>query len=53
MYGTITNHILNLINAKNNDRIIYHSDNGYRFIVIDKIPIGHNTIFVVNKYGLY
>ena len=40
-------------NVKNNNHIIYDYDNGDRFIVIIKRPVGHNIIFTVKNGGIY
>ena len=45
--------ILSLRNSKKKNRIIYDSDNGDRFIVINTIPGVHYMIFTANKYRLY
>ena len=45
--------ILSLSNINKKNRIIYDSENGDRFIVINKIPGGHNMIFTANNDGLY
>ena len=47
------NNIPSLSNVKKKSLIIYYSDNGYRFIVINIRPGGHNTIFTANNDGLY
>ena len=45
--------ILSLRNAKRKNIIIYDSDNGDIFIVINTRPGGYYIIFTLNKGGLY
>ena len=40
-------------NVNKNNHIIYNSDNGDKFIVINKIPGGHDMIFRANNWGIY
>ena len=47
------NNILSLRNVKKKNRIIYDSNNGERFIVINTILGEHDIIFTANKDGLY
>ena len=58
-YGNIWYHpksisnILSMSNVKKNNRITYESNNRDIFILINKIPGGHEVIFTENKDALY
>ena len=45
--------ILSLSNVKKNHSIIYDSENGEKFIVINKRPGGNGMILTVEKDGVY
>ena len=52
-YTKAISNILSMSNVKNKNHIIYDYDNGDRFIVIIKRPVGHNIIFTVKNGGIY